>query len=208
MMVVIAAENQYGEDVQARHHEGGEDVRTRMVRAAATLIGARGVSATSFTDVLEASGAPRGSIYHHFAGGKRQLVAEAVEWTSEQVQTHQLGCDATTRSGIVEHFVELWRQIVTSSGAHAGCPIAALATDPYADDPQLAAAVARALDAWTAVLADQLASAGMGDVDARAVATTTVAAMEGALILCRARGSVAPLDTIATQLSQLATART
>jgi AcrR family transcriptional regulator len=197
MMAVIAVEDQ-----------DGDDVRTRMVRAAATLIGARGVSATSFADVLEASGAPRGSIYHHFPGGKRQLVAEAVDWTAEQVQGHQHACDATTPTGVIEHFVDLWRQIVTSSGAHAGCPIAALATDPYGDDPRLAAAVERAFEAWTAVLTDQLTSAGMGISDALAVATTTVAAMEGALILCRARGTVAPLDAIATQLNQLVTART
>jgi TetR/AcrR family transcriptional repressor of lmrAB and yxaGH operons len=197
MMAVIAVEEQHG-----------EDARTRMVRAAATLIGAGGVSATSFSDVLEASGAPRGSIYHHFPGGKRQLVAEAVEWTSEQIQAYQRGCDATTPSGIIEYFVELWRQIVTSSGAHAGCPIAALATDPYGDDPQLAAAVGRAFEAWTTILTGQLTSAGMSGSDALAVATTTVAAMEGALILCRARGSVAPLDAIATQLNQLVTART
>ena len=197
MMVVIAVQDQ-----------DSDDVRTRMVRAAATLIGARGVSATSFSDVLEASGAPRGSIYHHFPGGKRQLVAEAVDWTSEQVQAQQRGCDSTTPSGVIEHFVDLWRQIVTASGAHAGCPIAALATDPYGDDPQLAAAVERAFGAWTALLTDQLTSAGMGGSDALAVATTTVAAMEGALILCRARGTVAPLDAIATQLTQLVTART
>jgi hypothetical protein len=32
--------------------------------------------------------------------------------------------------------------------------------------------------------------------------------MEGALILCRARGNVAPLDAIATQLDKLVTTRT
>jgi AcrR family transcriptional regulator len=207
MMVVIAAEDQDDGDMRARPHESS-DMRTRMVQAAATLIGGRGVRATSFTDVIEASGAPRGSIYHYFVEGKRQLVAEAIEWTSEQVQAHQRGCVATTPSGVIEHFVDLWRQIVTSSGAHAGCPLAALASDPYADEPQLAAAVERGFEAWTVLLADQLGSAGMSGSDALAIATTTVAAMEGALILCRARGNVAPLDAIATQLNQLVTART
>ena len=206
MMIVIEVRDQHDGDTRARPHTGS-DVRARMVQAAATLIGARGVSGTSFTDVIEASGAPRGSIYHYFVDGKRQLVAEAIELTSEQVQAHQRGCDATTPSGVIEHFVDLWRQIVTSSGAHAGCPLAALASDPYADEPLLAAAVERGFEAWTALLTDQLGSAGMSGSDAVAVATTTVAAMEGALILCRARGNVAPLDAIATQLHQLVTAR-
>jgi AcrR family transcriptional regulator len=206
MMIVIEVRDQHDGDTRARPDDGS-DVRTQMVQAAATLIGARGVSGTSFTDVIEASGAPRGSIYHYFVDGKRQLVAEAIEWTSEQVQAHQRDCVATTPSGVIEHFVDLWRQIVTSSGAHAGCPLAALASDPYADEPLLAAAVERGFEAWTLLLADQLGSAGMSGSDALAIATTTVAAMEGALILCRARGNVAPLDAIATQLNQLATAR-
>ena len=49
--------------------------RARMVRSAAALFGSRGLSATSFSDVLADSGAPRGSIYHHFPGGKKQLAA-------------------------------------------------------------------------------------------------------------------------------------
>src|SRR5438477_181964 len=52
------------------------DSRERMVRSAASLIRTRGVNATSFSEVLADSGAPRGSIYHHFPAGKKQL-AEA-----------------------------------------------------------------------------------------------------------------------------------
>ena len=47
--------------------------RVSMISSAAALIGAHGLSGTSFSDVLADSGAPRGSIYHHFPGGKRQL---------------------------------------------------------------------------------------------------------------------------------------
>ena len=45
--------------------------RARMVRSAAALFGSRGLSGTSFSDVLADSGAPRGSIYHHFPRGKK-----------------------------------------------------------------------------------------------------------------------------------------
>jgi hypothetical protein len=37
-----------------------------MVESAVTLLAMRGLQGTSFSDVLERSGAPRGSIYHHF----------------------------------------------------------------------------------------------------------------------------------------------
>src|SRR5207245_7237258 len=64
------------------------DSRASMVRSAASLIRSRGVSATSFSDVLADSGAPRGSIYHHFPDGKAQLAEDAIQWTSERLLTH------------------------------------------------------------------------------------------------------------------------
>src|SRR5436305_14802456 len=56
------------------------DAKERMVRSAARLFSVRGVDGTSFADVLEDSGAPRGSIYHHLRDGKRQLAEEAIRW--------------------------------------------------------------------------------------------------------------------------------
>jgi TetR/AcrR family transcriptional repressor of lmrAB and yxaGH operons len=56
--------------------------RARIVRSAAALFGSRGLSGTSFSDVLADSGAPRGSIYHHFPRGKKQLAEDAIGWTS------------------------------------------------------------------------------------------------------------------------------
>src|SRR4051794_22611266 len=59
------------------------DARQRMIESAAVLFRERGVLGTSFTDVVEHSGAPRGSIYHHFRGGKMQLAEEATRWAGE-----------------------------------------------------------------------------------------------------------------------------
>src|SRR3989441_12154394 len=70
------------------------DTRGSMVRSAAALIRSRGVSATSLSDVLTHSGAPRGSIYHHFPDGKRQLAVDAIDWTSDQVLGHLRSCRA------------------------------------------------------------------------------------------------------------------
>ena len=37
-------------------------------------------------DVAERGNAPRGSIYHHFPGGKRQLAAEAAALEGDQIR--------------------------------------------------------------------------------------------------------------------------
>lgn len=47
------------------------------MQAAKQLIRERGYHATAFSDILELSKAPRGSVYFHFPGGKTQLTMEA-----------------------------------------------------------------------------------------------------------------------------------
>jgi AcrR family transcriptional regulator len=177
-----------------------KNTRESMVRSAAALIGKQGLSATSFSDVLAASGAPRGSIYHHFPDGKRQLAQEAVQWTSEQVLAHQEACPGGSPREVLAWFVELWRGVVVSA---AGCAVAGVTVElgGEADLVELARSIFRR---WIEVLADQLATAGLPRERAARLATTAVAAMEGALILCRTEGSVEPLEAIAGALLALA----
>src|SRR3982074_3451958 len=105
------------------------DSRASMVRSAASLIRSRGVSATSLSDVLADSEAPRGSIYHHFPDGKRQLAEDAIRWTSDRVLAHLRAGAAATPSDVLERFIDMWRQVVLASGGAAGCVVAGVAID-------------------------------------------------------------------------------
>jgi AcrR family transcriptional regulator len=179
-----------------------QDSRTSMVRSAASLISARGVNATSFSDVLDASGAPRGSIYHHFPDGKKQLAEEAIRWTSERVLAYQRACPARTPSEVLKFFIELWRRVAESSGGASGCVVAGVAVDTVAGTEAMEV-VRSTFRSWVALLAEQLAATGIAKRRAATIATATLAGMEGALILCRAEGNVAPLDAVALELLRL-----
>jgi AcrR family transcriptional regulator len=176
-----------------------------MVASAAALIGSRGVEATSFADILAASGAPRGSIYHHFPDGKGELVEEAMTWTTQQVLAYQRACTARTPAGVLEHFVDLFRTSMVSSGCRDGCPIAGVLVDTYSGDDRLLRVGRSSFRAWAALLTRQLVATGVSRPSARSLAVTSLASVEGALILCRAERSVRPLDIVALQLRQLAT---
>ena len=180
-----------------------KDSRASMVRSAASLIRTRGVSGTSFSDVLADSGAPRGSIYHHFPRGKDQLAGDAIGWTSERVLAHQRACRATTAKGVLECFIGMWRQVVLASGGMAGCVVAGVAIDTVGDGPGLIDVVRATFRSWVDLLSEQLAATGVPAQRASAIATATVAGMEGALILCRAEGGVRPLETVAAELLRL-----
>jgi len=177
-----------------------KDSRSSMVRSAASLIRTRGVSGTSLSDVLAESGAPRGSIYHHFPRGKDQLAGDAIRWTSERVLTHQRACRATTAKGVLECFIDMWRQVVLASGGTAGCVVAGVAIDTVGEANGLIDIVRATFRSWIDLLTEQLTAAGVPRARAAAIAVATVAGMEGALILCRAEGGVGPLETVAAEL--------
>jgi TetR/AcrR family transcriptional regulator, lmrAB and yxaGH operons repressor len=174
-----------------------------MVQSAASLIRTRGASATSFSEVLADSGAPRGSIYHHFPDGKEQLEADAIRWTSERVLAHQRTCRASTASGVLECFIDMWRQVVLASGGKAGCVVAGVAVDTMPDAEALMGVVRATFQSWVDLLSEQLRATGLPADRARRIALATLAGMEGALILCRAERSVAPLEAVAAELKGL-----
>lgn len=179
------------------------DSRASMVRSAASLIRRRGVSATSFADVIAHSGAPRGSIYHHFPQGKEQLAEDAIHWTSERLLAHQRACPATTAVGVLECFVDMWRQTVLASGGAAGCVVAGVAIDTIAGEPGLIEVVRATFRTWADLIAEQLEARGVPSDRAAPIALTALAGMEGALILCRAEGDVRPLEVVAAELVRL-----
>jgi TetR/AcrR family transcriptional regulator, lmrAB and yxaGH operons repressor len=105
----------------------------------------------------------------------------------------------------MERFVDMWRQVVLSSGGASGCVVAGVALDTSAtDESDSLLSVARAVfRSWVAVLANQLETAGIPAQRAAGIAMITLASMEGALILCRAEGDVRPLDETAAELMRL-----
>jgi AcrR family transcriptional regulator len=179
------------------------DSRASMVRSAASLIRSRGVSATSLSDVLADSGAPRGSIYHHFPDGKRQLAEDAIQWTSERLLAHLRAGAPSSPSDVLERFIDVWRRTVVASGGTAGCVVAGVAIDSVPDETDVMQLVRATFRSWAALLAKQLEAVGVPSQRATPIALATLAGMEGALILCRAEGSVRPLDAVAEELMRL-----
>src|SRR3979411_2471374 len=143
------------------------DSRASMVRSAASLIRCRGVSATSLTDVLSDSGAPRGSIYHHFPDGKRQLAEDAISWTSERVLAHLRAGKPRSPSEVLERFIAMWRQVVVTSGATAGCVVAGVAIDTSPDEKAVMDVVRATFRSWEAVLSEELEAVGVPSQRAR-----------------------------------------
>jgi AcrR family transcriptional regulator len=187
--------------------DSGERTKMKMVRGAAQLLRERGYTGTGFREVIELTGAPRGSIYHHFPGGKAQLAGEAVDYVGGLARgaIEQSFAEGGPVAGL-RAFVELWRADFERSGYRAGCPIVAVAVENHDHAPELLDSAVRAFDAWRAAFADSLRGAGVPDARADRLAALVVSAVEGAIVLSRAERDTAPLLEVAAELEDVISA--
>lgn len=177
-----------------------KDPRKQMIRSTALLIRERGVEGTSFADVIEHSGAPRGSIYHHFPEGKPELIEEATRFGSEYI-ARMLSKDISTREprSVVRRFAQSWRGLLKDGGFAAGCPLVAVAVDGSHMKAAREAA-GDGFERWVDLLTDSFAERGVDRRRARSVATLVISSVEGAIVLARAEQSIAPLDRVTKEL--------
>lgn len=179
--------------------------RDRMIASAAVLIRERGAHPTAMSDVLEHSGAPRGSAYHYFPGGRSQLLCEAVDFASDHVAV-QIS-SASTGMDVLDAVIGRFRKQLTNNDFRAGCPVVAVAVeagDPAKDEN--AAALERAGAAftrWTDLIAQRLVDDGVAQDRATELAVFLIGAIEGALVIARATRDVGPLDSTHRQLRSL-----
>ncbi|WP_369171470.1 TetR/AcrR family transcriptional regulator [Streptomyces sp. R28] len=179
--------------------------RDRIIAGAADMISRRGLNATSIRETAKHARAPLGSTYHYFPDGKQQLATEAVRHTGAWVaRSLRKELEAGPVAGL-RAFLGLWRKIVVDSDFRAGCPVLAVAIEePPADEtPTALTAAAEVFDEWEKLLAASLREHGAEPEQAAQLATLVVAAVEGAVAMCRAKRSIQPLDRTAEQLQAL-----
>lgn len=180
----------------------GQRTKRRMLKAAAELFRRQGYDGTGLSEVLDESGAPRGSLYFHFPGGKDQLAAEAVDATGARIG---MGIEALLESSddvgeAVGRVVDSMATDLEKSGYVRGCPIAAVTLDSAVSSEQVREACRRSFDRWLSLLEARLRDAGWSAGAAREEAIMILAAVEGALTLARSSRDPEPLRTAARRL--------
>ena len=179
-----------------------------MVVSAALLIRERGAHATAISDVLEHSGAPRGSAYHYFPGGRTQLLCEAVDYAGEHVAG--IITEAAGSHGLLDTLIEKYRQQLLDSDFRAGCPVVAVAVEAGEDRERMASVTERAaavFDHWTDLIAQRFIADGLPTDQANELAVLATSAIEGAILLARVRRDLTPLDVVHRQLRNCVSGR-
>jgi len=187
-----------GEPQEGRRRDG----RALLIKGARQLLAEKGYAGMELRDVAERGKAPRGSIYHHFPGGKSQLAAEAARVEGEEIGALiERSLEERGLRGTLERFGGIFRRRVVDHPERIGCPVAAAAL-ARPEDPELAAAATAAFGSWEKPIAAALLDEGVGRGDAETFAGLVVSTVEGALIRARAAGSTNPLDSAIGGLGQ------
>ncbi|MEM8619011.1 MAG: TetR/AcrR family transcriptional regulator [Actinomycetota bacterium] len=177
--------------------------KSAMIDTAATLFRQQGYEATSWRQIVAESGAPGGSIGHHFPEGKEQLAVDVAMYvgrvTGEQIE-------ALINSGddpvaMMRRWIRVSARMLDESGFADGCPLATMALEVAHRLPAVQHEIAAGYNGWSAVIADRLAeSHGAAAAD---TAELLLAAFEGALLLSRARHDTQPLELLAERVPAL-----
>ena len=171
------------------------DTRERLVTAGVQLFQRQGLAATGIKQILSEADAGFSSLYHHFPGGKDDLAAEVIRTAGAIYQQH-VEAVWDQASDPVSAMTAIFKGAATAlevSGYADVCPVATVAMEVASTNEPLRIATAQVFTAWTEAAQSRLRRAGIGQGDARRLASTIVGLLEGAFMLCRASKTTAPM---------------
>ena len=175
-----------------------------MVHGVMRLLASGGVQQTSIQNLTRATGTPRGSVYHFFPQGKGQLIEEALAESCRTLLTHLGERSFSCPADVVRGFAGVWRSLLLTTDFKLGCAVVGVTVTSENDAERRAAH--RVFSTWTGHLVESLVHVGLSRERAASVAHLLLAGCEGAVVLCRARRDLVPLDAVEHQIVELVSA--
>ena len=183
----------------------GERTRARLTATAAALLQRQGYHATGLAQIVEESGAPRGSLYFHFPGGKEELAVAALREAGDAWKRRiEAAIEAAPDLGAaVVAVCKLFAAELAASDWQLGCPLATVALEASGSSAAVRQTCAQHFAGWEASIAARLAASGIDPEAAMRMAMFALATIEGALLLARVERSARPLELVGEGLRAL-----
>lgn len=178
--------------------------RDDLLTAARDLLEAQGYHATGLSQILQASGAPKGSLYYYFPDGKEGLGAAAIEQAgaalAERVRASLAQGGSAARA--VRQLVQRIAEAVEAARYRTGGPLMTIALETAATNERLNLACRAAYARLQAVFAARLEAEGCAPARAAELAAFITASIEGGTMLSRVAHSGDPLRRVAIELER------
>jgi TetR/AcrR family transcriptional repressor of lmrAB and yxaGH operons len=168
-----------------------------------TLFRRNGYASTGLNDIVQASGAPKGSLYHYFPSGKSSIAVAAVEEAGRRVAATltELATECATAADTLVAHAKLLAGWMKKSGFRDGCPITTVLLELAPQERAVSEAGRKVHAARIAILTDKLIAEGHPPDRAHRLAILAVSALQGALIQSRVARSSAPILIAAEELT-------
>lgn len=179
--------------------------RQAILTAAVRLFRQQGYAATGLAEILHASGAPKGSLYHYFPGGKPEIGEKAVARAGETVAATltELAASAPNAGDLVSRYFELLAGWLEESGFRDGSPLTTTILETVPEHEPIRRAALAAFGSWAAILEDAAKRDGIPADRAMTLSALAIMLIEGGMIQCRVQRSVEPLKLAAAEARRL-----
>nr|WP_112175327.1 TetR/AcrR family transcriptional regulator [Paraburkholderia unamae] len=176
------------------------DARARAIATAERLFRVQGYTATGLIQIIQESGAPKGSFYFHFPRGKTQLAEEAIDhYVASRIAVLR-NISANTAGdapGFVHQIFSAFAAEMVASDFQYGCLMQNLANELPALDAELTNRVARGFADSIEVIAEHFKGCGFAPERASSTAVALAAALEGARTIARLQRTPAVFEALA-----------
>ena len=170
--------------------------RERILESSGELFRRQGYMGTGVKQIVAEAGAPFGSIYHFFPGGKEELGAETIRHSGRLyglLLGEYAGPEVELADGIRAFFEGAAETLRETDYADA-CPIATVALEVSSTNEALRKACADVFEGWIAGGTERFVAEGIPRERSRELVIRMIAALEGAFVLSRALRSTEPLE--------------
>ena len=181
--------------------------RQPIIDAAVMLFRRQGYSGTGLNDIVDQSGAPKGSLYYYFPEGKSSIAVAAVEEAGRRVvdTVTRLAAESSSTAELIKAHARLLAGWMRKSGFRDGCPITTVLLELAPADRAVTQAGRHAYAARLAILTEKLMADGVEAPRAKRLAGLCVSAIQGALIQARVERSSVPIEAAADELARMLT---
>ena len=179
--------------------------REKILQTASELMEKQGYCGTGLNEIIQKSGAPKGSLYYYFPDGKEQLASEAILRAGQIVSERfrKQTADESDPAKAINDFLYMAARRMEETKFYTGSTMTMIAMETAAESKRVNKACQEGYAMLIGAFKEKLLSGGMDESKASNMAEMIIAAVEGGIILSRTYHDANHLRRIADHIFQM-----
>lgn len=179
--------------------------REKILKTASELMEKQGYCGTGLNEIIQKSGAPKGSLYYYFPDGKEQLASEAILQAGKTVSDRfrERTSAESNAAQAIHDFLYMVAQRMEETNFYTGSTMTMIAMETVVKSKRINQACQQGYMMLIEAFRDKLLSGGMEATRAGDMAEMIIAAVEGGIILSRTYRDASHLRRIADHIFQM-----